>query len=212
MPLITGALDLAQNTSIDARVKIDITHRQYCGLAVGEYIDYLVLNNTRWSNWLTDNVDPEDPWGSTSTETIQPCGKTVTITVTQQTDLNIISTTEPVGTPVVSVPSLSAYANRDFQTSKTVSDSNPNGGDSVTYTITVVNRDSTPTTLTKIKDTLPPGFSYDCYGPADQLTLPGMDPQYMIPAVGPCPDSDDNEIEWSMPPGGPPSRRAGWLP
>jgi hypothetical protein len=49
--LITGSLDLAQNTSIDSRVKTDITHRQYCGLGTQEYLDYLLSDNSRWLNW-----------------------------------------------------------------------------------------------------------------------------------------------------------------
>ena len=39
IPLITASLNLAQNTAIDSRVKTGITHRQYCGLAVQEYLD-----------------------------------------------------------------------------------------------------------------------------------------------------------------------------
>lgn len=49
VPLITGSLNLAQNTSIDARVKTDITHRQYCGLGVEEYL-------ITW--WRTKRVGP----------------------------------------------------------------------------------------------------------------------------------------------------------
>ena len=82
VPLITSSLNLAQNTSIDSRVKGDIVEEQYCGLAVQEYFDYLVMDNTRWGNWLTANVDLIlDPLGHTSTETISPCGEDLTITV-----------------------------------------------------------------------------------------------------------------------------------
>ena len=41
VPLITASLNLAQTTSIDARVKTGIMDRHYCGLAVQEYLGYL---------------------------------------------------------------------------------------------------------------------------------------------------------------------------
>ena len=138
IPLITSSLNLAQNTAIDSRVKTVITHRQYCGLAVQEYLDYLLLDNTRWANWLTANVDPNDPTGATFTETIDPCGRSLTITVTQQTVLPPGSTQDPEGTaPIPSSP----YNNRDLQVTKTVSDPNPDAGASVLYTITVPKRE-----------------------------------------------------------------------
>ena len=217
VPLITGTLDLAQTTAIDARVKTDITHRQYCGLAVQEYLNYLVLDESRWADWMSNNVDPGDPSGATSTETIAPCGKSITITATQLPGLPVDSTSQPAGDPLALIPQFSAYSNRDFQTSKTVSHSNPTGGDSVTYTVTVVNRDSTNTTLNQIEETLPPGFSYDCDGPADQLSLPGAAPVNIVPnneyvlcnndddSSDDDSDNDDNTsgtaIEWDMPPG-----------
>lgn len=201
VPLITGSLNLAQNTSIDARVKTDITHRQYCGMGVEEYLDYLVADETRWATWLTANVDPNDPSGATSTETVDPCGRNITITVSQQSVLPPGSITDPIGNPLATIPPLSAYGSRDFQSSKVVSNSNPNAGDSVPYTLTIVNRDSIPTTLTQIEETLPPGFSYDCNGPADMLTLPGTAPQVIVPDDGPCPDPSEVDIEWDMPQG-----------
>ncbi|MCH8800761.1 MAG: 2-C-methyl-D-erythritol 2,4-cyclodiphosphate synthase [Chloroflexi bacterium] len=202
VPLITSSLNLAQNTAIDARVKTNIVHRQYCGLAVQEYLDYLLLDNTRWADWLTANVDPNDPTGATYTETVNPCGRNLTITVTQQTILPPGSFEDSgdggSGDGEYTIPPLPSYNNRNFQVTKTVSDPNPTGGGPVTYTITVVNRDETGTTLTKIEDTLPPGFSYDCNAPEDQLTLPGEDPQDIEPTGASCPGG--NDIEWSLPP------------
>ncbi len=198
IPLITASLDLAQVSSIDAGVKNRIIQRHYCGLAVEEYLSYLTSDNTRWTTWLANNVDPNDPSGDTSTETVNPCGKNITVTVIQQPVLPPDSTTDPLGNPLITIPPISSYSNRDFQTSKTVSNANPNGGDSVTYTITVFNRDSTNTTLNQIEDTLPLGFSYDCNATADQLTLPGMAPQNIVPDGGPCPGG--SQIEWDMAP------------
>lgn len=203
VPLITTSLDLAQNSAIDARVKTDITHRQYCGLAVQEYLDYLVADPSRWVDWLAENIDPGDPTGATSTEVITPCGKNLTITSVQQSLIPSDSTDDPVGNPLSVIPPLSAYGNRNFQTTKTVSDANPIGGASVTYTLTVVNRDSTATTLTQIEDTLPQGFIYDCDGPANQLTLPGASPVVIVPddLEDLCEEEEEEEIEWDMPPG-----------
>lgn len=204
VPLITASLDLAQNTSIDARVKTGIVHRQYCGLAVGEYLNYLLLDNTRWTNWLAANVDPNDPSGATSTETVNPCGKNLTITVIQQTVLLPGSTTDPIGSPLITIPSISDFDGREFQVTKTVSDPNPNGGDSVAYTITIVNRSDTALNLEKIHDTVPSGFSYDCNAPVDQLTLPDTAAQDFVPKdhVVRCEEGDNTklEIEWELPP------------
>ena len=52
IPLITGSLGLAQTTSIDARVKTNAMHEEYCALAVQEYMAYLVSDFDRWTNWL----------------------------------------------------------------------------------------------------------------------------------------------------------------
>ena len=200
IPLITASLGLAQTSSIDARVKTDITERHYCGLAVQEYFSYLLTDGTRWTTWLTDNLDPSDPTGDTSTETVDICGRNITVTVGQQSLPPSDSYTDPPsGDATPTIPPLSSYNNRKFQTLKTVSDSKPPAGSSVTYTITVINRDENPTTLNQIEDTLPDGFSYDCTGPKDQLTLPGMAPVNIEPDNGPCPAGPN--IEWDMSPG-----------
>ena len=52
IPLITGSLGLAQTTSIDARVKTNAMHQEYCALAVTEYIKYLISDFDRWSDFL----------------------------------------------------------------------------------------------------------------------------------------------------------------
>ena len=100
--------------------------------------------------------------------------------------------------PLFAIPALAAYNKRGLQVTKTVSDANPIGGDSVTYTITVTNRDDSGADLRDIKVTLPDGFSYDCTGPADQLTLPGASAVDIVPKGG-CPDPDDTDIEWDIP-------------
>ena len=207
VPLITGALDLAGSTNIDARVKTGILRGNYCGLAVQEYVDYLVVDAARFEIWMDENEDPADSGMASATTDI--CGDNITITVSKQPVLPPDSTDDPLGDPVVTIPSLSAYNQRKFQTFKTVSPSDPAGGDSVIYTITVINRDSTATTLTEIKDTLPNGFSYDCSAPADQLTLPGSASQDIVPNGDICSGFDDDDddpnaddqIVWGMPPG-----------
>jgi uncharacterized repeat protein (TIGR01451 family) len=199
VPLITGSLNLAQNVSIDSRVKSDIAKRHYCALAVEEYLGYLLLDNTRWTSWWTANQDPADTTGATAKETITPCGKQITVTVTQQPNLPSDSLTNPFGDPFGTIPLLSSYNDRKLQTTKTVSPTNPSIGQVVTYTITVTNQDSTQTTLTKIDEVLPEDFSYECAGMPDQLTLPGAAPQDISPSGTGCPD--DEEFSWNIPPG-----------
>ena len=48
VPVITSALSLASNISIDSRVKHSILERQYCSVSVREYIRYLSLDRERW--------------------------------------------------------------------------------------------------------------------------------------------------------------------
>ena len=194
IPLLSGSLGLAQTTSIDSRVKTDTMHQKYCGLAVKEYIDYLLADTTRWDDFLANNVDPVDP--TRATASVQACGEDITLTVTQE---EIADLSEPLDAPLPSIPDAAAYNQRDFQTTKTVSNSNPNGGDPVTYTITARNRADTATTLTQIIDILPAGFTYDCSATA-QLTLPGMAAQDVVPSNGSgCPSG--SEVDWDMPSG-----------
>lgn len=184
VPLITGALGLASSISIDARVKTDILLRDYCGLGVHDYVEYLVIDNLRWDGWLADNEDPGNPGAYLVPTDI--CGKTINIGVTQQAGLPPDSYTgPPLGNPLVTIPGVSAYNDRRFQTSKTVSIPNPAGGSSINYTITVINRDTDPATLVQIQDTLPAGFAYDWTNGPSELTLPGMLLQYIDPTVIP---------------------------
>ncbi|MCI0864480.1 MAG: hypothetical protein J4N69_09615, partial [Chloroflexi bacterium] len=192
--------NLAQNTAIDARVKTNIVHRQYCGLAVREYLTYLLSDEARWSNWLAANVDPNDPSGATSTETVDPCGESITITVVQEPVLPPAPGDDPLK-GLVLIPQLSEFEDREFQVIKTVSDTNPNGGDPVTYTIMIVNRDDTALDLKKIEDELPIGFAFDCNAAPNQLTLPNTAAQDFPPKdrVDLCPESDGIDIEWVLP-------------
>ena len=194
VPLISGSLGLSQTSNIDARVKADIMHRDYCGLGLQEYFNYLLMDTSRWEAFLSDNLDPNDP--TKVIATVDVCGENLTLTVTQQA---LDPDAEPLGIEEPSVPDAPAYKQRDFQTIKTVSNSTPNGGDPVTYTINVHNRSSDTVTLTEIRDTLPAGFTYDCSNP-DQLTLPGSAPQDVVPSNGNgCPSGSD--VDWSMPAG-----------
>ena len=171
-------------------------------------------------NWLSTNVDPSDPSGATSIETVDPCGRDVTITVAQETILPLNSTDPGAGgfdyysdggdgstDPIGVIRPLSAYGNRSLQTTKTVSNSNPEPGESVLYTIKILNRDDSNTGLTKIKESLPPGFSYDCDGPDNILSLPGGESQVIVSHHYDCPDDDDTDFDWHMPPG---TTASGW--
>lgn len=137
IPLITSSLNLAQNSAIDARVKTNIIHQHYCGLAVSEYFDYLLADTGRWDAWLTANTDGGDP--AVYIETRDACGEDIIIQVDQEPVLSPALVDDSLDETLI-VPDISAYDKRDFQVTQTVSDANPTGGDSVVFTITVANR------------------------------------------------------------------------
>ena len=193
IPLISSSLGLAQTVNIDAQVKNEAMHDDYCAIAVQEYISYLVSDTGRWQLWLAENIDLSDP--STYNSTLDLCGGDITITVSQVTP---DSSDQTLDDEIGVIPFTGAYNQRDFQTFKTVSDSNPIGGDTVEYTIKVVNRSADPVGLNDIRDTLPSGFHYDCSAPTNQLTLPGGEPQDIFPGIECLAGSN---IDWAMPVG-----------
>ena len=180
IPLITGSLGLSQTINIDARVKTDIMRQDYCAVAVVEYFEY-VSQPDRWIIWLQENDDPEREGWSKGPGSL--CGETI--------EAEQLAPGEG-GDGGGFIPT-SGYEQRDIRTLKTVSDANPDPGTSVEYEITVTNRSRNKTSLTSIRDTLPPGFSYDC-GVPYTLTMPGMDPVDIL--LDPCPL--DSDITWSM--------------
>jgi len=205
VPLITGSLNLAQNTAIDSRVKAGIFNEQYCILSTEEYLDYLVLDSGRWSAWLTDNKDLVlDPLGFTSVETFTPCDEDITITVVSQPDVPPESLIDPLGDPQSYVPSINPFSDWLFQTLLAVDNANPTGGDTVVYTITVINQSDTATELEEIKTDIPPEFTYDCNATTAQITLPNAAPVGLNPELfssdlcNGTPDSSDDNINWVM--------------
>ena len=153
-------------------------------MSVHQYTEYLVIDTVRWDGWLAANEDPGFP-GEYAVAT-DVCGETIDIGVTQQADLAAASYNgPPLGDPLITIPGISDYDDRRFQTFKAVSDPNPTGGDPVNYTITVVNRDADPAPLVQIQDNLPAGFAYDWTAVPSELTLPGMPPQDIDPTVIP---------------------------
>ena len=188
IPLITGSLGLAQTINVDARVKTAIVRLDYCGLGVHQYIDYLRTDTGRWDEWLDPLQNPDLSIPSPGVYLVDSdlCGETINVGLEQQAVLPPESYTSPqLGDPLITIPGLSDYNNRRFQTFKTVSDSNPAGGESITYTITVVNRNDTPVPLLKITDTLPLGFAFDWSAATPQLTQEGIPPENLIPEVIP---------------------------
>ncbi len=195
IPLITGALSMAQVTSIDARVKTDITYKDYCNLAVIDLIEYLSKDTTRFDTGFAANDADSD---GTAILDLGLAGVICEVAVTKappEVD------GDPIGDPPVFIPFLGAYNQRDFQTFKTVEIPDPFfPGDSVLYTIEIHNRNRDDVVLNEIRDTLPDWFSYDCFGPANQLTLPasGALPQDIFPTIA-CPSG--REIGWALPNG-----------
>ena len=195
VPLITASLNLAQNTAIDSRVKSGITGRHYCGLATREYLNYLLSDADRWADWLAANPGSGEDLYS---ETRNLCGQNITIAALQEPGLLPGAVDDSLDNDS-SVPNMSPYnTNRDFEVSVTVSNPDPTPGDSVVYTITVVNRDATQTdiSLSQIQETLPTGFSYDCNATPDQLTLPGLTAQNWTPKGGSCPSGTG--VDWDV--------------
>ncbi len=129
-------MGLAQHTSIDSRVKTEIMNEHYCGLGVHQYIEYQVIDTVRWDAWLAANPDPGNP--GTYTEATNVCGDTINIELTQQAALPPDAYTgPPLVEPLVTIPQVSDYNQRKFQTFKTVSNSNPTGGAAATLTLNV---------------------------------------------------------------------------
>ncbi len=199
IPLITSSLDLAQNTAIDARVKAEITQQHYCGLAIGEYFDYLLIDTSRWDAWLTANTDGGDP--AVYTETRDACGEDIEIQMSQQEVLSLIYVDDNLDDTTI-IPNISAYNDRDFQVTQTVSDANPTGGDSVVYTVTVANRTASLKWLDEIKVSVDVAFIYDCDATADQLALPDGPSEDLAPdhrSHGNFCDGDgDRNILWDL--------------
>ena len=52
VPVISSALGLAGNLTIDSTVKTDILERQYCAVGAIEYVRYLLLDMTRWDAFV----------------------------------------------------------------------------------------------------------------------------------------------------------------
>lgn len=199
VPLITSSLDLAQATAIDARFKSEITKQHYAGIAVGEYFDYLVNDISRWDDWLATNTDGGDP--AVYTETRDAGGQDIDIQVSQEAVLSPILVDDSLDDTII-IPSINAYNDRDFQVTETVSDSNPTGGTSVVYTITVANRTSSTKWVDEIKAYINSDFIYDCDASADQLTLPGEPPEDITPDHRShahfCEDDGDRNITWDI--------------
>lgn len=199
VPLITSSLDLAQATAIDARFKTQIAQQHYCGLATGEYFDYLVTDVSRWDDWLTATTDGADP--ATYTETKEICGQDIDIQVSQDAVLSPILVDDSLDDTII-IPVISAYNNRDFQVTETVSDANPTGGSSVVYTITVANRTSSVKWVDEIRAYINDDFIYDCDASADQLTLPGEASKDITPDHRShghfCSGDGDREIVWDL--------------
>ena len=168
-------------------------------MAVGEYFDYLAADIDRWDAWLTTYTDDGDP--AVYEETRDTCGEDVLIQVSQGAVVSPILVDGSLDDTII-IPNISAYNDRDFQVTETVSDANPTGGDSVVYTITVANRTSSTKWVDEIKAYINDDFIYDCNASADQITFPGVDPEDIDPDHRDhghfCSGDGDRDITWDL--------------
>ena len=164
VPLVSSALGLASTASIDSRSKKQILRHQYCALGAGEYVNYLLNNTARWSQWWVDH-----PGGQ---ETLDFCGQSVILSISIPAQPPIDSLSDGSYGPG-QIPPLSAYNDRRLQTQKSVSAPNPLDPSTRVYTITATNRGGSEINLNKIHDVLPQGITY--LGPSSGVTI--SDPQ-----------------------------------
>ena len=176
VPLVSSALGLASTASIDSRSKKQILRRQYCALGAGEYVNYLMNNTARWSQWWVDN-----PGGQ---ETLGFCGETVTLSISLPSQPPIDSLSDSPSGPG-ETPPIPGYNNRRLQTTKSIDPLDPADPTTRIYTITVTNRSSGDMNLNKVLDRLPEGFTY--LGPTTGVTI--------VP-----PDIDGRLLTWNLSP------------
>lgn len=142
VPLITSALALCSTLSIDSRVKTRIMKSQYSVMGAGQYAVSRLLYEPGYASNLEIEVPDE--------YTIMLNGEEITITVLKLSD----TITAPSPPP--------ADDSRRLQTQKEVTPAEALADTltTFTYTIIITNRDDDESPLRKIRDLLPPGFSY----------------------------------------------------
>ena len=198
VPVITGTLKLATTLSIDSQVKTDALRRQYCSLAVSEYIRYLTLDTQRWADWWAAHPD--------GSENIGACGdgapNGIVFDLDGETNAEVTTGDgELLGLGQLGPP---GYSNRRIQTLKTVvatDEAQSLDKTPFTYTITLINRDDSQANLNQIHDTLPPGLKYNCAANSTILLADGVTQQTLSPDPDPggdgCPLGPlDRHIVW----------------
>lgn len=178
IPLITGGLALASTLSIDSRVKTRIARDLYSLLGATQHSIYRIVYEDGYADGLTAGV--EDSYD------IALNGETVTVTVLKLSD------------PPGNSPPASADSSRKLQALKTVDpvSAAPYSLTTFTYTITVENRDDQSENLNKVRDGLPPGFSY-VSGSTSGVTL--ADPSISIKESEPGGPTYE-ELTWNLAP------------
>lgn len=144
VPLVTGALALASNLSIDSGVKERIAQRQYSLFGASQHAIYKLVYEEGYLDGLEEGVE--------YSYAVELNGQTLTVTV-----MKLVS---PAGEPFPPP----AYSNRRLRTLKEVVDApatvNPGEPATFTYSIVVENADDQAEDVRKVHDALPPGFSY----------------------------------------------------
>ncbi len=142
VPLTTASLALASTLSIDSRVKTANLKSSYSVIGGVEDAQYRLLYEAGYAQVLGIGVPDE-----------------YLVTINSE---NITVQVLKLGEPITTILPPPADESRRLQAQKTVTPTTaaPNTLTTFTYTITVTNRDNDPENLRKIRDILPPGFSY----------------------------------------------------
>ena len=177
IPLVTGALGLSTGLSVDSKVKTDILERQYCSLAAMEYLRYLGLDATRWSDFVSAGEE----------------GVTICPGMT-------LSVSKLIGQPAY-LPFISSRMHRLF-TTKLVNNQGETfttPGGIVRYTVTVENKHRMKVDFKKLVDELPDGFSHQ--PGTTTLTRPGGTPVPLPDPVlkAPKKKGENAQLEWTIP-------------
>ena len=146
-PVIIGTLRLSDSLATNSGVNTSLLRRDYCGLAISEYVRYLTLTQARWDGWWDANrttAEGEVPAMGQEVITFGKCNAT----------FNLQTSGSPGDPPAIPLSQL--------QTTKSVDLNSVTPGAVLEYQVVVSNPSTSllPVDLTTIYDGLPLGFNY----------------------------------------------------